>query len=102
MDAGEALLQRIITFVIDPAVRVLFTAGLFMFIWGLVEYLWALKDGKADGDGKMHMVWGLVGMLIMVSVYGIIALIVNTFGLDISSTDVSRINNVQVGNPFGN
>jgi len=48
------------------------------------------------------MVYGLIGMLIMVSVYGIIALIVNTFGLNVSSTDVSRINNVQVGNPFGN
>jgi predicted membrane channel-forming protein YqfA (hemolysin III family) len=101
MGAGEELLDRIITYLVDPAIRVVFTLGLLLFIWGLVQYLWEIKDGKADGDGKQHMLWGLVGMLIMVSVYGIIALIVNTFQLGSSSTDASRIENVQVGNPFG-
>ncbi|OGG60342.1 hypothetical protein A2765_06325 [Candidatus Kaiserbacteria bacterium RIFCSPHIGHO2_01_FULL_56_24] len=102
MGAGEELLQRIITYIIDPAVRVVFTAGLFLFLWGLVEFLWGLKEGKDQTDGKNHMIWGMVGMLIMVSVYGIIALIVNTFEINITNPDVSRVNNVQVGNPFGN
>ncbi|MFZ2555527.1 MAG: hypothetical protein WAZ27_00450 [Minisyncoccia bacterium] len=102
MEAGEQLLQRIITYIVDPAIRVVFTLGLFLFLWGIIEYLWEVKDGKADGNGRTHMVYGLVGMLIMVSVYGIIALIVNTFGLDISSTDVSRANDIRVGNSFGN
>jgi hypothetical protein len=96
------LLQRIITYVLDPAVRVVFTLGLFLFLWGLVQYLWGVKDGKTDGDGKMHMVYGLIGMLIMVSVYGIIALIVNSFGLNLSQPDVGRANDINVGNPFGN
>ena len=100
MNLGTSpLLDRIVTYVIDPAVKVIFTLGLFMFFYGLVEYLWQLKDGKADGDGRKHMLWGLVGMLIMVSVYGIIALIMNTLGIDFgTATDVSRIQNVS-GNP---
>jgi len=102
MGAGEELLQRIITYVIDPAIRVVFTLGLFLFIWGLVEFMWSLRGGQVENDGKNHMVYGLIGMLIMVSVYGIIALIVNSFGLNYSSTDVSRIENVNPGNPFGN
>lgn len=101
MGAGEELLDRIITYLIDPALRVVFTLGLFLFLWGLVEFLWKLRSGEVSPEGKSHMVWGLVGMLIMVSVYGIIALIVNTFELRGASTDVGRINNVQVGNPFG-
>lgn len=99
---GEELLQRIIDYIVDPTIRVVFTLGLFLFLWGIIEYLWEVKDGKADGNGRTHMVYGLIGMLIMVSVYGIIALVVNSFGLNVSSTDVSRINNVQVGNTFGN
>ena len=95
------MLQRIITYIVDPAIRVVFTAGLFLFLWGLVEFLWGLRSGQVETTGKQHMIWGMVGMLIMVSVYGIIALIVNTFGLNLSRPDVSRINNVQVGNPFG-
>lgn len=102
MGAGEQLLERFITYILDPAMRVVFTLGLFLFLWGLVEFLWHLRNGEVDRDGKNHMIWGLVGMLIMVSVYGIIALIVNTFDLRGSSTDVGRINNVTTGNPFGN
>lgn len=101
MGAGEELLDRIITFIVDPALRIVFTLGLFLFLWGLVEFLWKLREGQPSEEGKNHMVWGLVGMLIMVSVYGIIALIVNTFELRGSATDVGRINQVNPGNPFG-
>lgn len=102
MESGEEILQRIITYVIDPALRVIFTLGLLMFIWGIIEFLWGVKDGKADEKGKSHMVYGLLGMLIMVSVYGIIALIINSFGLQTSATDVSRINNTTGTSPFEN
>ncbi len=100
MGAGEQILERVITYVVDPAIRVVFTLGLFLFIWGIVEFMWGLKEGRASDEGKKHMVYGLIGMLIMVSVYGIISVIVNTFKLNISSTDVSRIENVQLGKPF--
>lgn len=101
MDAGVDLLDRIVDYVIDPAVKVVFTLGLFFFLWGLVQFLWNLKDGHVDENGKNHMVYGMAGMLIMVSVYGIIALIMNTFGIDPgTATDVSRIQNVDPGANF--
>jgi hypothetical protein len=97
--AGATVLERIKSFVIDPILAVIFTLGLFLFFVGIVEYLWEIKDGKTDGDGRNHMVWGLVGMLIMVSVYGIINMIVNTLELD-GATDISRIQNVNPGANF--
>ncbi len=100
MGAGEELLDKMITLIIDPALRVVFTLGLFLFLWGVVEFLYKLSKGEVSPEGKNHMVWGLVGMLIMVSVYGIIALIVNTFELRGASTDVGRMNSIQTGNPF--
>lgn len=104
MGAGEELLDRIVTFIIDPAVKVVFTLGLFFFLWGLVEFLIKLRDGQPSAEGKRHMVYGMIGMLIMVSVYGIISLVMNTFGIDPdTAVDVSRIQNVDPGiNFFGN
>lgn len=100
-ESGEEILQRIITYVIDPALRVVFTLGLLLFIWGIIEFLWGVKDGQVEQKGKNHIVYGLIGMLIMVSVYGIIALIVNSFGLNVASTDVSRVqNSLGGGSPF--
>ena len=102
MESGEEILQRIITYLIDPALRVIFTLGLFFFVWGIIQFLWGVQKGHPENEGKQHMVWGLVGMLIMVSVYGIIALIINSFGLQTSATDVSRINNTTGPSPFEN
>ncbi len=100
MPATGDLINRFTTYVIDPAILLVFSAGLLLFIWGIVEFLWSLKDGEGHNEGKMHMVWGIVGMLVMVSVYGIVALIDNTFGLNISNPDVSRIQNVNPGANF--
>jgi hypothetical protein len=100
-NAGYELLDRVVTYVVDPAVKVIFTLGLFFFLWGFIEFLWAMKDGKVDENGKNHMIWGVAGMVIMVSVYGIISLIMNTLGIDFNTaTDVSRIQQVNPNSAF--
>ncbi len=99
MNAGQSLLERIQTYVVDPIIAVIFTLGLLLFFVGIVEYLWEIKDGKTDGDGRQHLIYGLVGMLVMVSVYGIINMIINTFQLD-DAVDISRIQNVNPGVNF--
>jgi hypothetical protein len=62
-----------------------------MFVWGLVQFLWKLDEGGDNTAGKQHMIWGIVGMLIMVSVYGIITLINDTFDLDFNNPDLTAL-----------
>lgn len=102
MTAASNVMQRFWDFIIYPAILVVFALGFFLFVWGLVEFLWSLNEGGDSKEGKRHMLWGIVGMLIMVSVYGILDLLNNTFGLDFTNPDVSRANNVTIpGNIFG-
>jgi len=100
MGAASELLDRLVTYIIDPIILIIFAAGFFLFVWGLVEFIYKLDEG-AQTSGKQHMLWGIVGMLIMVSVYGIIALIDETFDLNISNPDVSRLNNITAPADFG-
>ena len=100
MNAGTELLNRFVTYLIDPAILVVFTAGFLVFVYGLFQMLVGLSQGKGYSEGVQHIIWGLVGMLIMVSVYGIIALITNTFGIDPVNPDMSRIQNVNPGANF--
>lgn len=94
MTATTDLVNRFVDFIIDPAILLIFTFGFFLFIWGLVQFLWNLDEGGENSSGKQHMLWGIVGMLIMVSVYGIINIVDNTFGINSANPDVSRMNNV--------
>lgn len=99
MDYASGILQRFNDFVITPLVYLIFTTGFLLFLWGLIEFLWKIRGGGDTEQGKNHMIWGLAGMLIMVSVWSIISLIGNTIGVDpLNPVDTSRIQNI---NPTG-
>ena len=67
--------------IINPLLALIFGAGLLVFTWGLVQYLYALNvKGEQDQDAKKHMLWGIVGMFIMAAAFTIIKIIANTIG----------------------
>ena len=97
--AADAVLQRLNTFVVAPIMMVVFAAGFLLFMWGLVKFMWNVGEGGDQSEGKQHMLWGLIGMFLMVSIWSIIALIDNTFNLGAmtpggAATDVGRANGI--------
>ena len=82
MGGVSSVIEKFVALIIDPTIKIIFAAGFFLFIWGFIEFFWKLGQGNDQNQGKMHMVWGVVGMLIMVSVKGIINLILDTFGIN--------------------
>ncbi len=72
------LLNAISRNIINPFIFLLFAAAFLVFIWGLVQFVGNLDNEESRSQGVKHMVWGIVGMVIMVSVNGIIAIINNT------------------------
>lgn len=76
-DATE-LLNRISTFIINPIIFTLFTVAFVVFIWGLVQFVAHLDNEEARSTGGKHMIWGIIGMVVMVGVNSIISIIQNT------------------------
>ncbi|MDP2648999.1 MAG: hypothetical protein Q8P19_03840 [bacterium] len=100
MGGAADIVSRFRIYLIDPAILIVFAVGFFFFVFGLVEFLWKLNEGGDSKEGKQHMIWGIVGMLIMVSVYGILSLVTNTFGIDLQNPNTGTIPNVNVGQGF--
>ena len=60
----------------------MFGVALLVFAWGVVEFLWGLSSGSENKEqGKQHMLWGIIGLVIMVGAYAIIQLVLGTFGV---------------------
>ena len=76
------LVDRFVSVIINPAIGIIFAAGFFLFMWGLVQFILNLEEGGDNKEGKNHMLWGIAGMVIMVSIYGILALLDATFNLN--------------------
>jgi len=78
-DSVADLMDRILDNIINPLIGFIFVLALLYFVWGVVRFIMN-RDSNSDkaNEGKSHMLWGIVGMFIMLSVFGIMHLIVNT------------------------
>ena len=71
--------QRLTNLIVNPLIALVFTAGLLVFFWGVIEFLLAINaDGHSSKeDGKQHMLWGLIGMFVMVAAYALFNFLVS-------------------------
>lgn len=76
---------------IDILVPVLIAIALIAFFWGLVKYIWAAGDGDAQKQGKSIMVAGIIGLFLMVGIWGVIGILENTFTGNVKSVKPPQI-----------
>jgi len=73
---GYELLGTIQDKILNPIIQLLFAVALIIFLWGIFEFV---RDGDSDSGrekGKKHIVWGIIGLTIMASAFGILNVIV--------------------------
>ena len=67
--------------IIRPIVPFLIGLAIVVFLYGVIIMIFS-KGGEKMQEGKQNMLWGIIGIFVMVSVWGLVAILVNTFGLD--------------------
>ena len=72
------VLDRIDQYIINPIISLLFVLALLFFLWGVFQFILNMDNEDARTSGKQHMVWGIVGLLIMFSVWAIMTFISGT------------------------
>jgi len=78
VDSFVANLNRLI---INPLIILLFALALAYFLWGMFEFLSNQENEEKKTKGKSHMIWGIVGITIMMGVWFIMYLILDTFNI---------------------
>lgn len=82
------LVTTFITGVIKPLSVLAFAVALVLFLWGLVRYLGTIEKDEGRKSARSFMLWGIVIMAVMVSVWGLVNVAVSTFFP--SGTDLSK------------
>ena len=75
------LLDKISRYILNPLILLVFAIALVVFFWGIVKFISSETVDSGRDEGKRKIFWGLFGMFIMISAYGLIHLILNTFGI---------------------
>ena len=80
---GEVVnfVQGIVDQIINPIIGILFAAALVLFLYGLLVFILNAGEQAKREAGKSHLLWGIIGMTVMVSVYAILSVGLATFGI---------------------
>lgn len=64
--------------ILNSFIPIFITIALLAFFWGIARYLMG-DAGKNKDEGIKLMIWSIVALFVMVSVWGLIRLLQNTF-----------------------
>ena len=65
--------------ILNPIENILIVAGTLLFLWGVVEFIAGASSEDKRTQGKRHMIWGIIGLVIILGVRGIITILENLF-----------------------
>lgn len=74
--------QTLIYIINAILVPVLFAIAFIVFLYGVFKkYIWSRGDESAVEEGHKLILWGIIGFVVMVSLWGLVNVVGNTFGL---------------------
>ena len=83
VSAASTIISVIDTFkgYFNALIPLFMTLGIVYFMWGLVKLIYNAEDERARAEGKQMMIWGMIGLFVMVAFWGIIGYVQSSFGI---------------------
>ncbi len=88
VSSGIVGLIRFANSALNDIIILLITCAIAAFFWGLVRYIFNKSNTEERSDGLNTMIYGIIAIFVMVSIWGIIHVLQSTFG--VSSTDQAQ------------
>ena len=77
----DAFIGKVNTVIINPIIGFLFALAVLYFLYGMVQFMLNQDNEEAKSTGKQHLIWGIVGITIMLGVWGILGIVLDSFGI---------------------
>jgi hypothetical protein len=76
---------------LTSAVVLLFAAAFFFFLWGVFKFVRAAGDEEARKEGRDHIIYGIIGLAVMASVYGLVNFLTGSAKLTTTTVQVPSL-----------
>lgn len=67
--------------ILAPLVTLLALIAFVVFIWGVVDMIRNGDDAEKRSTGQQHMIWGIIGLVIIFGANAIIRILTATLGI---------------------
>ena len=73
---------------LNLVVPIIMTLALIYFFIGLGKYILSAGDEEKKGEGRNIMIYGVIALFVMAAVWGLVNVLINTFGIDAGAPPV--------------
>lgn len=80
-EEAAAFVEILNATILFPLIALLSGIAFLVFLWGAAEYIFGANNDQARNQGRSHMLFGIIGLVVMVSAWALLTLATNTFGL---------------------
>ncbi|MEK7194349.1 MAG: hypothetical protein AAB660_01505 [Patescibacteria group bacterium] len=74
-------LNKVNVAIINPLIILVFAIAVLVFFFGIFQFISKAGESTEREKGKQKIIYGLIGMFIMFSAYGLIRIVLGTFGV---------------------
>lgn len=65
--------------ILDPFIVLVASAAMLVFIYGCFEYVTRSNDPAGRDQGRKHIMWGIIGLVVIVSAVALLNIFLDTF-----------------------
>ena len=77
----NGFIGKVDTLIINPLIEFLFALAIVYFLYGVFGFIMNQDSEEKKTSGKRHMLWGVVGITIMLGVWTILGMVTSTLGI---------------------
>lgn len=81
-EEATAFMEIVSEVILTPIILLLSGLALLVFMYGGFVYIMNADNEQARSDGKKHMLYGVIGLVVMMSAYALLRVLAATFGLE--------------------
>lgn len=74
----DTLISNIVTNILNPLVMLMIAIAVVWFLWGVFQFVRNAESSEERKKGGLNMLYGALGLFIMVTAIGIVNLIIGT------------------------
>ena len=78
----DSFVSNVNRLIINPIILLLFGLAVVYFLYGIFEFISNGENEEKKTTGKNHMIWGIIGIVIMMGVFTILNIIMRTFNIE--------------------
>ncbi|MBI2056500.1 MAG: hypothetical protein HYT37_03950 [Candidatus Sungbacteria bacterium] len=79
--AIEGIINRILDTFNNIIIPLLFVFATLIFLWGVIKYIAKGSEEKEQKAARSLMLYGIIGLAVMLAVWGIVNIIIQYFGV---------------------